>query len=113
MTVTVPPEGSRSRHMFINEHGIWVAYCYRDGKQWRRSTGERDFVMARSWRDRWFAELRKHHGASDIQRKVSKDAYIYQRDPFVVRVMGRYVGSAPTKREARTMRDNYLKGGAK
>lgn len=74
---------------------------------------------ARARRDTLYANLRKRYGAKNFTPKPSRkrgsylvnlrpDTYIYQQDPYFVRIRGRLVGTSKTEDGAKQLRDQWL-----
>lgn len=77
---------------------------------------------ARVARDNLYENLRKKFGAVKRRKrkphdfgqkeapptKVRLDTFLYKRDPWIVRIRGKQIGSARCKTEARIIRDRWL-----
>lgn len=75
---------------------------------------------ARERRNHLYRNLRAQHGAKTLPKRNTKprkprrvhtyyNTYIYARDPWIVRIGGKQIGSAKTKTEALTLRNDWLR----
>lgn len=112
--ITLPPIDQGQLAM-VNVRGVWHMNYFKNGRPFRRTTGQSDKLKAMVERDRIRAGLVA--GGATIQKArtveekiLSKpDLYIYRQLPYRVQIGDKLVGQYATKREAETARDTYLK----
>lgn len=96
---------------------------------WYRDGTKRHYVIlpvgttieqARVKRDNLFRNLKELHGArprklreSEVTRKprttpLSPDLFIYERPGFIVKILGKQIGQASTREDARAIRDKWI-----
>jgi hypothetical protein len=83
--------------------GFWRALYYKGEKRLMKSMRTKDLAEATKRRDDFYASLDAPviHGDGD--------RFVYKIESYVVKIRGRYVGSASTIEEARAMRDKALR----
>ena len=112
--IEIPRPTVRFKQMFVGANGVWRAYYYVNGHQQRVSLRTRDEKIAASRRDLLHKELigrgARWREKQTVDERVLRreNLYIRERDPFVVSVQRRIIGSAKTLVEARKIRDRYL-----
>ena len=99
--------------------GYWGVEYSTDGRRKRKSLGTPDLTVARARRDAFYAELDAAGATTNpsIRGTALKKAltnpdssqYIYYRRPWIVKVLGVYVGEFETQEEARVARNAALK----
>ena len=97
----------------------WYVRYWEDGKERRASLLVSSESGARVARDIFYKELVDNRKATIRRRrkpveklKDKPDLYVYYRLPYYVSINGKIVGEAQTRKQAREIRDNYLKGGS-
>lgn len=83
--------------------GFWKAMYYKGNKKLMKSMRTKDLTEATKRRDEFYASLDVPvvHGEGD--------RFIYPVGHFVVKIRGRYIGTAQTIEAAREMRDAALR----
>ena len=96
--------------------GSWYAIYRKNGKQTRKLLGAVNERKAAKLRDEFFALLVEQGATTYTGRTVADkltdnpDLYIYKRPSYSVVVKGKLLGFTDFKAEARSLRDEYLKG---
>jgi hypothetical protein len=97
--------------------GSYHFMFYLNGKRCRRTLNTDNEVVANNLFIALVEALKAdgvtaHEKSHEDFAKERKNAYIYRRDPFIVKVGAVVVGSAGSRKEARELRDTYLSNAA-
>lgn len=93
----------------------WHVTWYVDGKVKTLSTRTAELDDAKLFRDHHYANLlakgASHQLAKSPREKAEADPslYIYARKPYIVKIKNAVIGEADTAKEAREIRNKYLK----
>jgi len=104
---------SRGKQLVKKPNGYYAVY-YRNGKRALHNLDTKDLGVAQDRRATLFMELvdqgavYRQPRSHQEKAKDKPNRYIYYREPWLVRVGKKLVGTASTKKEAQALLDNYL-----
>lgn len=112
-----PPEIviSKNGNQLVKKPNGYYAVYVTKGKRALANLQTTNFALAEQRRDLLFADWleqgAKYREPKTPQQKVldKPNRYIYYRDPWIVRVGKKMVGTTTTKKEAQALLDNFLK----